>query len=302
MSESFKSGFIAVVGRANAGKSTLVNAFVGQKISIVSPKPQTTRENILGIWTDETCQMIFVDTPGALNPKTLLGDFIVRSIEQAVVDVDCILLVIDGHDGIKQADFDLIDKYGKADAPLVVAVTKTDISQPEKMMAELAKLNKYDCIREIFAVSARRNRGVEELKTHLKNYLNDDRVYFDEDYVTDRPQRFLVCEEIREKTLLCLNEEVPHGIGISLNKMTFNEEEDRWEIDADIIVEKASHKSIVLGKKGQMIKSIGMAARESIQKMLEARVRLDLWVRVKEDWRNSERMLNEIGYNKKDLD
>lgn len=302
MSESFKSGFIAVVGRANAGKSTLVNAFVGQKISIVSPKPQTTRENILGIWTDETCQMIFVDTPGALNPKTLLGDFMVRSIEQAVVDVDCILLVIDGHDGIKQADFDLIDKYGNADAPLVVAVTKTDISQPEKMMAELAKLNKYDCIREIFAVSARRNRGVEELKTHLKNYLNDDRVYFDEDYVTDRPQRFLVCEEIREKTLLCLNEEVPHGIGISLNKMTFNEEEDRWEIDADIIVEKASHKSIVLGKKGQMIKSIGMAARESIQKMLEARVRLDLWVRVKEDWRNSERMLNEIGYNKKDLD
>lgn len=302
MSESFKSGFIAVVGRANAGKSTLVNAFVGQKISIVSPKPQTTRENILGIWTDETCQMIFVDTPGALNPKTLLGDFMVRSIEQAVVDMDCILLVIDGHDGIKQADFDLIDKYGKADAPLVVAVTKTDISQPEKMMAELAKLNKYDCIREIFAVSARRNRGVEELKTHLKNYLNDDRVYFDEDYVTDRPQRFLVCEEIREKTLLCLNEEVPHGIGISLNKMTFNEEEDRWEIDADIIVEKASHKSIVLGKKGRMIKSIGMAARESIQKMLEARVRLDLWVRVKEDWRNSERMLNEIGYNKKDLD
>lgn len=302
MSESFKSGFIAVVGRANAGKSTLVNAFVGQKISIVSPKPQTTRENILGIWTDETCQMIFVDTPGALNPKTLMGDFMVRSIEQAVVDVDCILLVIDGHDGIKQADFDLIDKYGKADAPLVVAVTKTDISQPEKMMAELAKLNKYDCIREIFAVSARRNRGVEELKTHLKNYLNDDRVYFDEDYVTDRPQRFLVCEEIREKTLLCLNEEVPHGIGISLNKMTFNEEEDRWEIDADIIVEKASHKSIVLGKKGRMIKSIGMAARESIQKMLEARVRLDLWVRVKEDWRNSERMLNEIGYNKKDLD
>lgn len=302
MSESFKSGFIAVVGRANAGKSTLVNAFVGQKISIVSPKPQTTRENILGIWTDETCQMIFVDTPGALNPKTLLGDFMVRSIEQAVVDVDCILLVIDGHDGIKQADFDLIDKYGKADAPLVVAVTKTDISQPEKMMAELAKLNKYDCIKEIFAVSARRNRGVEELKNHLKNYLNDDRVYFDEDYVTDRPQRFLVCEEIREKTLLCLNEEVPHGIGISLNKMTFNEEEDRWEIDADIIVEKASHKSIVLGKKGRMIKSIGMAARESIQKMLEARVRLDLWVRVKEDWRNSERMLNEIGYNKKDLD
>lgn len=302
MKENFKSGFIAVVGRANAGKSTLVNAFIGQKISIVSPKPQTTRENILGIWTDEECQMIFVDTPGSFNPKTLLGDFMVKSIEQAVVDVDCVLLVIDGHDGIKRADLELVDKYGKIDSPLVVAVTKTDISQPEKMMRELSKLNEYDCIKEIFAVSARKNRGVEELKNHLKTYLGDDKAYFDEDYVTDRPQRFLVCEEIREKTLLCLDEEVPHGVGISLNKMTFDEQENRWEIDADVIVEKASHKSIVLGKNGQMIKKIGSAARESIQKMLDARVRLDLWVRVKEDWRNSERLLNEIGYNKKDLD
>ena len=162
--KQFKSGFIAIVGRANAGKSTLLNALVGQKISIVSPKPQTTRENILGIWTDDECQMIFVDTPGALTPKTRLGDFMVKSIEHAVVDVDCIVLVIDGHDGIKDSDFALVDKYGKMSAPLVVAVTKTDISQPEKMMVELAKLNSYSQIKEIFALSARKNKGVKEFK------------------------------------------------------------------------------------------------------------------------------------------
>ena len=299
--KQFKSGFIAIVGRANAGKSTLLNALVGQKISIVSPKPQTTRENILGIWTDDECQMIFVDTPGALTPKTRLGDFMVKSIEHAVVDVDCIVLVIDGHDGIKDSDFALVDKYGKMSAPLVVAVTKTDISQPEKMMVELAKLNSYSQIKEIFALSARKNKGVKEFKEHLKQYLKDDKAYFDEDYVTDKSQRFLACEAIREKTLLLLDEEVPHGVGIQLNKMEYDQDSMRWEIDADIIVEKASHKAIVLGKKGQMIKSIGIASRESIQKMLDARVRLDLWVRVKEDWRNDQRVLNEIGYNKSDF-
>ncbi|MBR5250818.1 MAG: GTPase Era [Clostridia bacterium] len=297
----FKSGFIAIVGRANAGKSTLVNALVGQKISIVSPKPQTTRENIMGIWTDEQCQMVFVDTPGALKPKTRLGDFMVKSIEHATVDVDCVVLVIDGHNGIKEADFELLDKYSKLDTPLVVAVTKTDISQPEKIMAELAKLNKYDFIKDVFAISARKNKGIKEFKQYLKSYLKDDKMYFDEDYVTDKSQRFIVCELIREKTLLLLNEEVPHGVGIQLNKMTYDEEAMRWEIDANIIVEKASHKAIVLGKQGQMIKNIGTTARESIQKSLDARVRLDLWVKVKEDWRNDQRVLNEIGYNKSDI-
>lgn len=296
-----KSGFIAIVGRANAGKSTLVNALVGQKISIVSPKPQTTRENILGIWTDEQYQMIFVDTPGALKPKTRLGDFMVKSIEHATVDVDCVVLVIDGHNGIKDVDLELIDKYGNGEAPLVVVVTKTDISQPEKIMAELSKLNGYSCIKDVFAISARKNKGVAQLKDYLKGMLKDETMYFDEDYVTDKSQRFLVCELIREKTLLLLDEEVPHGVGIQLNKMSYDQDAMRWEIDADIIVEKASHKAIVLGKQGQMIKSIGTSARESIQKMLDARVRLDLWVRVKEDWRNDQRILNEIGYNKSDI-
>ncbi len=296
----FKSGYIAIVGRANAGKSTLLNSLIQQKISIVSPKPQTTRENILGIWTEEGYQMIFVDTPGALVPKNQLGSLMAKNIENAIDGVDCILLVIDGHDGIKNADLDLVVKYSKTDIPLVVAVTKTDISQPEKLMEQLSKLNAYPKIREVFALSARKNKGVEELKEHLKTYLTDDKMYFEADEVTDKSERFLVCEIIREKALLLLDKEIPHGIGIELNKMIYNELKNSWLIDANIITEKSTHKAIILGKQGSMIKSIGTYAREAIEKFLNAKVNLQLWVKIKEDWRNSNFVLTEIGYSKKD--
>ena len=295
-----KSGYIAIVGRANAGKSTLLNSLIQQKISIVSPKPQTTRENILGIWTEDNYQMIFVDTPGALVPKNQLGSIMAKNIENAVVDVDCILLVIDGHEGIKNADLDLVEKYSKNDIPLVIAVTKTDISQPEKLMEQLSKLNAYPKIKEVYAVSARKNRGVEELKQHLKTYLTDEKMYFEADEITDKSERFLVCEIIREKALLLLNQEIPHGIGIELNKMTYNEIKNNWLIDANIITEKASHKGIILGKQGKMIKSIGTSARQAIEKLLGAHVNLQLWVKIKEDWRNSNFILNEIGYSQRD--
>ena len=299
---SFKSGYIAIVGRANAGKSTLLNCLIKQKVSIVSPKPQTTRENVLGIWTDEDSQMIFVDTPGALTPRNQLGNYMVKNIEQATVDADCILFVVDAHDGIKDADFALLKKYGEKNIPLVVAVTKTDISQPEKLMAELAKLNEYPFVKEVYALSARKNKGVEQLKQHLKTYLTDDKMYFDADEVTDKSQRFIACETIREKALLLLNEEVPHGIGVQLNKMSYDAQKNKWDIDANIITEKASHKAIILGKQGQMIKNIGIYAREALQKSLDGRVNLQLWVKIKEDWRNSEYMLNEIGYGKNNFD
>lgn len=299
---SFKSGYIAIVGRANAGKSTLLNCLIKQKVSIVSPKPQTTRENVLGIWTDEDSQMIFVDTPGALTPRNQLGNYMIKNIEQATVDADCILFVVDAHDGIKDADFALLKKYGEKNIPLVVAVTKTDISQPEKLMAELAKLNEYPFVKEVYALSARKNKGVEQLKQHLKTYLTDDKMYFDADEVTDKSQRFIACETIREKALLLLNEEVPHGIGVQLNKMTYDAQKNKWDIDANIITEKASHKAIILGKQGQMIKNIGIYAREALQKSLDGRVNLQLWVKIKEDWRNSEYMLNEIGYGKNNFD
>lgn len=163
-----KTGFVAIVGQANAGKSTLLNAFIKQKVSIVSPKPQTTRDNILGIWTDDNSQIVFVDTPGFLQSKNALGDYMLRSIDNAVKDVDCILVVIDGHDGINDKELSQIDKYAKLNVPIVVAVTKTDITQPSKLMPELAKLNNLKGIAEVYCVSARRNKGVEELKEALK--------------------------------------------------------------------------------------------------------------------------------------
>ena len=292
-----KTGFIAIVGLANAGKSTLLNALIKQKISIVSPKPQTTRDSIMGIWTDDDSQIVFVDTPGYLQSKNALGDYMLRSIDNATTDVDCILVVVDGHDGISDREIGQIEKYARRKLPLVVAITKTDISQAEKLLPELAKLNAIPGISEVYCVSAKRNKGVDELRQALKKYLSGDQMYFEEDDITDKSQRYLVAETIREKVLLSCENEIPHGIGVAINKMAW--ENGSWDIDATILVEKASHKPIVLGKHGAMIKNIGIHARESIQKLLEARVFLTLWVKVKEDWRNSPYVLNELGYTSK---
>lgn len=290
-----KTGFIAIVGFANAGKSTLLNALIKQKVSIVSPKPQTTRDSIMGVWTDDDSQIVFVDTPGFLRSKNALGDYMLRSIDYATQDVDCILLVIDGHDGISDNELRQIDKYGKGDIPVVVAVTKIDITQPQKLLPELAKLNGYESVSEVYCVSAKRNNGVEELKQGLKKYLKGTQMYFEEDDVTDKSQRYLIKEIIREKVLLACENEIPHGIGVAINKMQL--ENSAWDIDATVIVEKASHKPIVLGKHGAMIKSIGIHSRESIEKLLGDKVFLTLWVKVKEDWRNNPSMLNELGYS-----
>lgn len=290
-----KTGFIAIVGKANAGKSTLINSFVRQKVSIVSPKPQTTREQVLGVWTDDDSQMVFVDTPGFFQSKNALGDYMLKSIDNAVQNVDCILVVIDGHDGIDEQEIAQISRYRKQNVPIVVAVTKTDISQPEKLMPELSKLNGLEGVEEVYCVSAKRNKGVEELKQALKKYLNGTEMYFEEDDVTDKTQRFAVSEIIREKVLLACENEIPHGVGVAINIMRQNG--NTWDIDATVIVEKASHKPIVLGKHGAMIKGIATHARGSIEKLLEAKVFLTLWVKVKENWRNNPSMLNELGYS-----
>lgn len=290
-----KTGFIAIVGLANAGKSTLLNALIRQKVSIVSPKPQTTRDSIMGIWTDEDSQIVFVDTPGFLKSQNALGDYMLKSIDNAVADVDCILTVVDGHDGINEKELAQVRKYLRKGVPVVVAVTKIDITQPPKLMPELQKLNEIDGIAEVYCVSAKRNKGVDELREALKKYLTGSEMYFEEDDVTDKSQRYLVCEIIREKVLLSCEKEIPYGIGVVINKMQWDG--STWDIDATVLVEKASHKPIVLGKQGAMIKAIGTHARESIEKMLDAGVYLTLWVKVKEDWRNNPSVLNELGYS-----
>ncbi len=289
-----KTGFIAIVGLANAGKSTLLNALIKQKVSIVSPKPQTTRDSIMGIWTDDDSQIVFVDTPGFLQSKNALGDYMLKSIDNAVEDVDCILVVIDGHEPIGEKQLSQLKKYLNHGIPVVAVITKIDITQPERLMPELAKLNQVEGIAEVYCVSARRNKGVDELKQALKKYLGGTELYFEEDDVTDKSQRYLVCEIIREKVLIACEKEIPHGIGVAVNKMSF--ENGGWDIDATIMVEKTSHKPIILGKHGEMIKSLGIHARESIEKMLDAPVYLTLWVKVKEDWRNNPSVLNELGY------
>lgn len=287
------------MGLPNAGKSTLLNALIKEKVSIVSPRPQTTRDNILGIWTDDDSQIVFVDTPGVLRSKNALEDYMKKSIDSATHDVDCILVVIDGHKPFTQSEFDLLDKYIETKLPVVVAVTKIDITQTDKLMIELQKLNAIEGIEEVYCVTARRNKNVNELRTALKKYLCGTEMFFEEDDVTDKSQRYMVCELIREKILLLCDKEVPHGIGVQLNKMEYSAEQQLWDIDANIIIEKASHKPIILGKNGSMIKQIGTNARLSIQYMLNSRVHLSLWVKLKEDWRNSGYMLSELGYTTK---
>lgn len=299
--KDFKSGFLALVGKPNAGKSTLLNSLIRQKVSIVSPKPQTTRNKVLGIWTQDDCQMIFVDMPGIIKPKNTLGQYMEKSIDSGVRDVDCVIYVTDGHKGISDDDLALMQKYGAKNAPMVVVVTKTDICQPEKLMEQLGKLNQLSFVKEIYCVSAKKNKNVDQLKDGLKKYLTDRVKYFEDDDVTDKSQRFLVAEIIREKILLLCDNEIPHGVGVTLNKMEYDKTRKLWDIDANIIVEKSSHKPIVIGKHGSMLKQIGSYARESIEKMLQSRVYLALWVKIKEDWRNSDFMLREIGYDKKEL-
>ncbi|MEG1923013.1 MAG: GTPase Era [Clostridia bacterium] len=296
--EGFHSGYIAIIGRANAGKSTLLNSIIEQKVSIVSPKPQTTRNKILGIWTEDNTQMIFVDTPGMLRPNNRLGEFMVKSIDTAVKDVNCILVVIDGHNGIKEEDIAMLSRYSSLDTPTIAVVTKTDISQAETLMLQLNKLNGLQKIDSVWAVSARQGKNIKQLRDYLKKFMTDTIAYFEDDFVTDRSQRFLVCELIREKILLLLNEEVPHGVGVQLNKMEYDTERKLWDIDANIIIEKQSHKPIIIGKNGSMIKDIGIYARKSIEKMLDGRVYLSLWIKVKEDWRNSDFLMKDIGYDK----
>lgn len=296
-----KVGYITIVGNPNAGKSTLLNSFVEQKISIVSPKPQTTRDTLLGIWTEDECQMIFADTPGTIKPKNVLGEYMAKSIDAALAGVDCILLVIDGHDGLSQSELKLVDKYSSMGIPLVVAVSKIDITQPQKLMPALSLLNEKEGIDAVFCVSCRKNKkNVKELRDYLKKFLKEGDFYYDEDDVTNKSLRFLVCEQIREKILFALDQEVPHGVGIELNKME-QSSSGMWEIDANVIVEKQSHKPIILGKGGQMLKEIATNARISMEKLLENKVFLQLWVKVKPDWRDSEYLVNQIGYNKKDL-
>ncbi len=289
-----KSGFVAVVGRANAGKSTLINVMVGEKVAIVSPKPQTTRDRILGVLTTEDYQIAFIDTPGIYKADNLLNSVMQKTTNDSVADVDALLFVMDAHEGISDADRELLKKYLNLKIPTVLALTKTDIMPESLLISELKELGEEKV--DIVPVSARKNKNVKELIKVLLKFLPEGEKLFEQDIVSDRSEKFMVSEIMREKILLKFDKEIPHGIAIIINKFQLMEGGRTYEINLDIVCEKANHKAILIGKGGKAIKEVSSFARQDMERFLGKKVFLTTYVKVKEDWRNSAQLMKQYGY------
>ncbi len=288
-----RSGFVAVIGRANAGKSTLVNVLVGEKVSIVSPKPQTTRNSIMGILTKPEYQIVFVDTPGIYKSSTYLTDIMMKSTDDAAKDADFILYVLDGHEGVSGNDIELVKKYIAGKIPVAVAFTKIDIMPKENIAKEVKTLYESGVTCDIFPVSARKYTNLKKLESYLAEQLPEGGKVIEEDIVSDKSEKFMVSEIMREKILLKFNDEIPHGVGIVINKFELNEK-GVYDINLDIVCEKANHKSILIGKQGRAIKEVSAFAREAMEKFLGAKVFLMTYVRVEEDWRQRPGLVKDI--------
>ena len=290
-----RSGYVAVIGRANAGKSTLINVMVGEKVSIVSPKPQTTRDRILGVLTEEDYQIVFVDTPGIYKARNALTDMMMRTTETSARSVDYILYVLDGHEGIKEEDFELIKKYKALNIPMAVAYTKIDIMPKENIPLDMAKFSDADLDVDVFPVSARKGKNVKNLKEFLAKQMPEGDKVFEQDIVSDKSEKFMIAEIMREKILLKFDKEIPHGIAIVINVFE-RKDNGVYEVNLDIVCERANHKAILIGKQGKAIKEVSSFARQDMEKFLGAKVFLTTYVKVKEDWRDRPGMLKEYGY------
>lgn len=295
---AFKAGFVAVIGKPNVGKSSLVNSLVGEKVSITSPKAQTTRNRIFGIKNTDDYQIVFVDTPGVQHTKTKLGEYMSKATTGATADVDAIVIVLDAL-RIGQEDYDIIDRFKNVKCPIFLVINKIEITNFEKMYPILAKLNEYTFVRKFITTSARRKINISELEEDLVECLPESEPYYPTDQYTDKSLRFMCQEIVREKALLFLQEEIPHGIAIDIN--TFDESEDLVKIDANIITDNERHKSIIIGSNGSMLKQIGMNARKDIEELTGTKVMLELFVKVKKDWKDDNTALTEFGFSKKDL-
>ena len=289
----FRSGFVAILGRPNVGKSSLMNRFVGEKVAIISNHPQTTRNKLLGVATGEDWQVVFVDTPGLHKPRTKLGEFMMKTAEDAKEGVDAVLCVVDGQH-IGGGDMAVMQDIARMNCPKFLAVNKTDIVTPEKLMPQLATLNDigYD---RIVSVSARTGDNMDVLLELLVQAMPEGPKYFPDDMITDQPERVMCAEIIREKALLNLRDEIPHGVGVEMLSIT-QPHEGLTEIHANVYCERASHKSIIIGKQGKMLQKIGSEARTDIERLLGTKVLLKLWVKVREDWRNRMGDLRTLGY------
>ena len=301
MKENFKSGFVAIIGRPNVGKSTLMNHLIGQKIAITSKKPQTTRNKIQTVYTCEDGQIIFLDTPGIHKAKNKLGEYMVNVAEQTQKDVEVILWLVEPTTYIGAGEKHIAEQLQKTSLPVILVINKVDTVKKEDILQVIDNYRKLYDFAEIIPASALRGQNTKDIVNSLFKYMPYGPMFYDEDTVTDQPQRQIVAEIIREKALHALDEEIPHGIAVTIEKMRERKGQHIVDIEATIICERDSHKGIIIGKQGSMLKKIGSNARFEIEKMLEERVNLKIWVKVKKDWRDSDTLMKNFGYNKKEI-
>ena len=296
--KSFKSGFVSIIGRPNVGKSTLMNCLIGQKIAITSNKPQTTRNRIQTVYTSKEGQIVFLDTPGIHKSKNKLGDYMVNVAQRTLTEVDVILWLVEPTTFIGAGEKHIIEQLKKTNTPKILVINKIDTVKKEEILLFIDTYRKELDFDEIVPVSALKADNTEELISCIMKYLPYGEPFYDEDTVTDQPMRQIVSELIREKALKCLDDEIPHGIAVSIESMKYRK--NICDIEATIVCERDSHKGIIIGKQGSMLKKIGSAARWEIEELLEMKANLQLWVKVKKDWRDSDFLLKNFGYNPKD--
>ncbi|CDA20136.1 gTP-binding protein Era [Ruminococcus sp. CAG:488] len=291
-----KTAFIAIVGCPNVGKSSILNRLLGQKIAIVSDKPQTTRTKIMGVLTEGDTQLVFTDTPGFHRPRTKLGEKMVQAVSDSVSGVDACLFVVEPEGELRPAELELIEKFKKLKMPVILAINKVDtLPDKEVLMARILEISKTYDFEAVVPVSALRGINMDELLSEMKKLAEESVFFFPEDTLTDQPERVIAAEIIREKLLRNLDREIPHGVAVSIEKMREREDSDIMDIEAVIYCEKDSHKGIIIGKNGAMLKRISTRAREDMEKFFQCHINLRCWVKVKEGWRNREGLIHNFG-------
>ncbi|OQM44906.1 GTPase Era [Anoxybacillus sp. UARK-01] len=294
--EQYKSGFVSIIGRPNVGKSTFLNRVVGQKIAIMSDKPQTTRNKIQGVYTTESTQIIFIDTPGIHKPKHKLGDFMMKVAQNALKEVDLILFMVNAEEGFGRGDAFIIERLKEVKTPVFLVVNKIDQVHPDELLPLIEHYQSQYPFAEIVPISALQGNNVETLIEQIKKYLPEGPQYYPADQITDHPERFIIAELIREKALHLTREEVPHSIAVVIDSIERPEDHHTIYVSATIIVERDSQKGIIIGKQGRMLKEIGQRARQDIEALLGSKVFLELWVKVQKDWRNKLSQLRDFGF------
>lgn len=295
-SKEFKSGFVSIIGRPNVGKSTFLNRVIGQKIAIMSDKPQTTRNKVQGVLTTDDAQLIFIDTPGIHKPKHKLGDFMMKVAINTLKEVDLVLFMVNAEEGFGRGEEFILEKFQGVKTPIFLVINKIDLIHPDKLLEVIQSYSEKFSFTEIVPISALQGNNIERILEQIKKYLPVGPQYYPADQVTDHPERFIITELIREKALHLTHEEIPHSLAVVMEKLDRSSEKNMIHVMATIIVERDSQKGIIIGKQGKMLKEIGKRARGDIENLLGSKVYLELWVKVQKDWRNKMGQLRDFGF------